>query len=386
MSDQHNKEIDQITGVETTGHEWDGLKELNNPAPRWWVWVWVATFVLSVGYWVVYPAWPTAWPFFGSGSMEQTGSVTRTTTGATEGIFGWTQYEELAASQAEITARQAQYLDKFQATTSYDQISQDPELYAFAQAGGKALFKNNCAVCHGSGAEGGVGFPNLNDDDWLWGGTLADIEQTLRYGVRSEHDETRQSLMPSFGKDELLEKEEIEQVVDYVLTLSSDTGADTNLPGAEIFANNCASCHGEKGTGGRDFGAPNLTDSIWLYGGERADVSNTVYFAHAGVMPFWEGKLDEDSIRQLTLYVHSLGGGEGEGAAVPEKVSMEAPAEVPAQTEEEPVVTQEEPVAEEPTSEAAPEAATELNVDAPAEPSVKEGATPEAVSDESADR
>lgn len=319
---EHNKEIDKVTGVETTGHEWDGLKELNNPAPRWWVWVWIACTIWAVGYWFVYPAWPTAWPGFGSAEVEQTGSVTRVTTGATEGAAGWTEYKQLADSQAEILARQAQYLDKFQ-QASYDQISQDPELYAFAQAGGNALFKNNCSVCHGADAQGSKGFPNLSDDDWLWGGDLASIEQTIRFGIRSEHDETRQSAMPSFGKDELLEKEEIEQVVDYVLSLSSEEGPKADALGAEVFANNCASCHGEQGKGGRDFGAPNLTDQIWLYGNEKEEVYNSVFNAHAGVMPHWQGKLDEDAIRQLTIYVHSLGGGEGVGAAVVAPVAEE---------------------------------------------------------------
>lgn len=294
--DHHQKDIDHLTGVETTGHEWDGLKELNNPAPRWWVWVWIVTIIWSIGYWVVYPAWPTI-------------------SGHTEGTFGWTQYKELEASQAEIAARQIAYLDKFHAA-SYEQIQNDPELYAFAQAGGKALFKNNCSLCHGSGAQGAVGYPNLNDDDWLWGGKIADIEQTIRYGIRSGHDDARQSQMPAFGKDELLGKQEIEEVVDYVLSLSSDEGPAKDSAGAEVFANNCASCHGPEGKGGRDFGAPNLADAIWLYGGDRETVYKTVYNSRAGVMPFWQGKLKEDDIRQLSLYVHSLGGGEGAGAAV----------------------------------------------------------------------
>ncbi len=351
MSD-HKKEIDHVTGVETTGHEWDGLKELNNPLPRWWVWVWVVTIIWAVGYWVVYPAWPTL-------------------SGHTKGTFGWTQYKELEASQAEIFARQSQYLDKFQAA-SYDQISGDPELYAFAQAGGRALFKNNCALCHGSGAEGSKGYPNLNDDDWLWGGTLADIEHTIRYGIRSSHDEARVSQMPSFGKDAMLEKEEIEKVVDYVLSLSSDEGSAAYAEGAEIFANNCASCHGEDAKGGRDFGAPNLSDAIWLYGGEHEDVYQSVFNAHAGVMPNWEGKLDDNSIRQLTLYVHSLGGGEGVGSAVVEEVSQEEP------------VLESSPDASEPSQDSV---VKETSIDASAEPSV-EGVpvATEAATDEPADK
>lgn len=313
MSD-HKKEIDQVTGVETTGHEWDGLKELNNPAPRWWIIVWVITIIWGIGYWIVYPAWPTL-------------------SGSTKGTLGWTKYKELEESQAEIIARQNEYLGDFQKTTD-DQVLNDPKLYAFAKAGGAALFKTNCVMCHGSGAQGAVGFPNLTDDDWLWGGTIADIEQTLHYGIRSGHEKARQSQMPSFGRDELLSKQEIEEVVDYVLSLSSDKGADAKSKGAEIFANNCASCHGEKGTGGREFGAPNLTDAIWLYGGTKEDVYKTVFYAHAGVMPFWQGKLSEDAIRQLAIYVHSLGGGEGKGAIKVEAEENVVPAGAPGAPEE----------------------------------------------------
>lgn len=331
MSDNHNenghkKEIDQVTGVETTGHEWDGLKELNNPAPRWWVIVWIICTIWAVGYWFVYPAWPTKWPWFGvNETVEQTGSVHRVTTGATKGSQGWTEYDQLAESQGQIKERQAAYQEKFHKST-YDEILNDPELYAFAVAGGRAEFKLNCMVCHGSDAQGSKGYPNLSDDDWLWGGTLADIEQTVRYGIRSGDDEARQSEMPSFGKDELLSKEEVNDVVDYVLSLSSDKGPDQKSAGATIFADNCAACHGEQGKGGREFGAPNLTDQIWLYGGDRADVYNSVFNAHKGVMPFWHGKLTDDQIRQLTIYVHSLGGGEGKGAAVAEVQDTQADA------------------------------------------------------------
>lgn len=300
MTDEHKKkEIDHLSGVETTGHEWDGLKELNNPAPRWWLIVWIITIVWSVWYWVVYPAWPVPG-------------------GATEGMKNWTQYKKLAAEQAEIAARQNVYLGRFE-QASFEEILADPELYAFAVAGGHAAFKDNCATCHGSGAEGGKGYPNLNDDDWLWGGTIEDINQTLHYGIRSGHDEARISEMPAFGKDELLAKEDIDNVVAFVMSLSGETGeghgeSDTAQKGAEVFAENCAACHGEQGEGGRDFGAPRLDDAIWLYGGTHDDIFQTVYNAHAGVMPAWSGRLDENTIRQLAVYVHQLGGGEDNSA------------------------------------------------------------------------
>ncbi len=291
MADPNNKsEIDSATGVSTTGHEWDGIKELNNPAPRWWVIVWLICIVWSLGYFVVYPAWPTL-------------------SGHSKGVINWTEYTELADSQKEIDARQSAYLDRFQ-KADFATIQKTPDLYAFAIAGGQAAFKDNCSTCHGTGAAGGPGYPNLNDDDWLWGGKLADIYQTLRFGIRSTHPETRISQMPAFGKDGLLTPAQVDHVVDYVLTLSGGEHKATYEQGKTIFAENCAACHGDTGTGGRDFGAPNLTDKIWLYGGEREKVYQTVFYARAGVMPTWEGRLTPDTIRQLAIYVHSLGGGE----------------------------------------------------------------------------
>lgn len=283
------KEIDEITGVETTGHEWDGLKELNNPAPRWWLWVFYVTVIWSVWYWVVYPAWPTL-------------------SGATKGTSGQTQYVELENSQKEIAARQVKYGERFHGA-SLDQVMNDPELYAFAVAGGKTAFKDNCATCHGTGGAGGRGYPNLNDDDWLWGGGVEDIYRTIRFGIRSGHDEARFSQMPAFGKDGLLGKEEVGTLADYVTGLAS--GASTpDHKGYALFQQNCASCHGPEGKGVRDFGAPDLSDAIWLYGGDREAVYRTIYYARAGVMPYWTGRLDDDTIRQLAVYVHSLGGGE----------------------------------------------------------------------------
>jgi cytochrome c oxidase cbb3-type subunit III len=195
---------------------------------------------------------------------------------------------------------------------------QDPTLYAFAIAGGNAAFKDNCATCHGTGAEGSKGYPNLNDDDWLWGGTVSDIYTTLAYGIRANHDETRSSQMPSFGKDGLLRKDEINDVVDYVLGLSKGESTETSK-GYAVFQANCVSCHGVDGKGGREFGAPNLADAIWLYGGEKGDVFNSVYNAHAGVMPNWKDRLGDSTIRQLAIYVHQLGGGEKATPPTPDK-------------------------------------------------------------------
>lgn len=310
--DNNKKEIDSVTGVETTGHEWDGLKELNNPLPRWWLWVFIVTIVWSVWYFVVYPAWPVPG-------------------GATKGTGGYTQFKELEKSQAEIAARQATYLEKFQ-KASFQDIMKDPELYAFANAGGATAFKHNCATCHGSGAQGGKGYPNLNDDDWLWGGTLDDIHTTIQHGIRANDEDTRVSQMPAFGKDGLLNRDEIGSVVDYVLTLSGGQQKPTYAQGSEIFQAQCAACHGEEGKGGRSVGAPNLTDKIWLYGGDRQTVFETVYNARAGVMPAWSKRLDENTIRQLAVYLHELGGGEAD-QPVAETPQPEAPAPAEGQPE-----------------------------------------------------
>ncbi len=277
--------------VEDTGHEWDGIKELNNPLPRWWLWVFYLTIIWSIGFWVLYPAWPTL-------------------SGNTKGTLGYTQAKALAKSQEEIVLRQKSYLDKFE-KSSFDEILKDEELYAFAMAGGASFFKDNCATCHGTGAGGAKGYPNLNDDDWLWGGSLPDIYQTIKYGIRSNHDDTRVGDMPAFGRDEMLTSTEIGSVVDYVLGLSdgSEKAADDDA-GLVIFAEQCAMCHGGDAKGGREFGAPNLSDKIWLYGGDRDDVIESVYNGRAGIMPAWEGRLDENTIRGLSVYLHQLGGGE----------------------------------------------------------------------------
>ncbi len=281
------KEVDKVSGVETTGHEWDGLKELNNPAPRWWLMVWLVTVIWAIGYWVVYPAWPTL-------SGHTTGK-------------GWTEYRELKDSQAEIVARRAKYLDRFEKTNLQD-IKNSPDLFEFAQAGGASAFKDNCAMCHGTGGAGGKGYPNLNDDDWLWGGKLEDIYTTIQFGIRSGHEKARDSQMSAFGKDGMLNVKQIEEVADYVLTLKD--GGKADLAGAKVFAENCAACHGEKGEGNRDMGAPKLNDAIWLYGNTKEAIIAQVNNPRHGVMPAWSGRLDDNTIKQLTIYVHSLGGGE----------------------------------------------------------------------------
>jgi cytochrome c oxidase cbb3-type subunit 3 len=281
-------EKDAVTGTETTGHEWDGLKELNTPLPRWWLYTFYATIAFSAVYVALYPAIP--------GLRSHT-----------EGLLGYTNRGALTAEIETAKAGQAAMLGRIGGAALQD-IRSDPELFNFAMIGGRAAFAENCAACHRAGGAGAKGFPNLADDDWLWGGTLSQIHQTISYGVRNANKDSRQSQMPRFGTDGLLTAAQIDTVADHVLSLS---GAATASPeGAKIFAENCVACHGEKGEGNREVGAPNLTDKIWLYGGDKASVVQSITTGRGGSMPAWSERLDETTVKLLTVYVHALGGGE----------------------------------------------------------------------------
>ncbi len=283
-------EIDEVTGIETTGHEWDGIKELNKPLPRWWVWTLYATIIWSIGYWIVYPAWPLA-------------------TDYTKGLLGYSQRQAVADSLRQARAAQAKFV-KAIAETDIAAIRSKPELLRFAVAGGRAAFGDNCAPCHGSGAQGAKGYPNLNDDEWLWGGTIEQIYETIRVGIRADHDDTRSNDMPKFGVDELLTPEQISDVAEYVLSLSGKAAdAAAAKRGKAIFAEQCTACHGEDGKGNQELGAPNLTDAIWLYGGDKASIVESIRTGRGGVMPSWEKRLSPVVMKQLAVYVHALGGG-----------------------------------------------------------------------------
>ena len=280
--------------VQTTGHSWDGIEEYDNPMPRWWVWVFYACIVWGIGYSIAYPAWPLIHS-------------------ATQGLLGPTLRTEVVAEIARFDEANAPIKAKLDAA-DLASIPSNDELKTYAISAGASVFKNNCAQCHGSGAAGvqGKGYPNLLDNDWLWGGNMEAIYTTISHGIRNTTDpDARYSQMPSFGKDGILDKTQIEDVVEHVLAISGqDHDAAKAEAGATVFAENCAACHGDAGLGNRDFGAPNLTDAIWLYGGDRSTLVQTVTYSRFGVMPAWNVRLSEDEIRSVATYVHSLGGGE----------------------------------------------------------------------------
>jgi len=285
-----DKDIDQVTGTDTTGHDWDGIKELNNPLPRWWLWTFYGTVAWGLAYTVAFPAWPLV-------------------NSATTGLLGYSTRAEVAEQIAAVDAQNAEVARRL-ASADLASLAPDDPAHRYGVAGGASVFASHCSQCHGSGAAGAKGYPNLLDDDWLWGGDLEAIEYTVRHGIRNEVDaDARWSEMPAFG--EILEDGEIAATVEYVLQLSGrDHDAGLAGQGALLFEEQCSACHGEAGEGIRDLGAPRLSDAIWLYGGDRETLTQTITYSRFGVMPPWGARLDEDEIKAVTLYLHQLGGGE----------------------------------------------------------------------------
>ncbi|MCF2870355.1 cytochrome-c oxidase, cbb3-type subunit III [Octadecabacter sp. G9-8] len=287
MSD---RKIDKETGVETTGHSWDGIEELNNPLPRWWLWTLYACVVWGIGYSIAYPAWPMI-------------------SGATKGLLEYSTRGQVAS---DIAAHNAQNEGLVAELLAADLTTLAPtsDLHRYANARGSAVFKAQCSQCHGAGAAGAVGYPNLLDNDWLWGGDIENIVYTVNHGIRNDTDfDSRYSEMPAY--DDIFENDEIAAVVEYVISLSStEFDADLAEAGVDLFMDNCAACHGDEGLGNRDLGAPNLADAIWLYGGSRQTVEYTVRNARYGVMPAWGQRLSDEDVRAVSIYVHALGGGE----------------------------------------------------------------------------
>ena len=287
----HSEDIDSVSGTSTTGHQWDGIKELNTPLPRWWIYTFYLTIVWAIGYWVVYPAWPL---------------LTRNT----RGVLNYSSRADVAVELANLEKIRGEKMAALAAASLAD-IEKDPALLTLARARGKTVFGDNCAPCHGSGAAGAKGYPNLNDDEWLWGGSLDQIMQTIQYGVRSGHPKTHEGQMLAFGKDGVLKPDQIVNVANYVRSLSglpTQAGYDA-AAGKKIFAENCTACHGDNAKGNQELGAPDLTDKIWLYGSDEATLIETITNGRSGVMPAWEGRLNPVTLKAMAVYVHSLGGG-----------------------------------------------------------------------------
>jgi cytochrome c oxidase cbb3-type subunit 3 len=286
------RDVDPVTGTATTGHVWDGIQELNTPLPRWWLWIFYATIVWAIGYWIVYPTWPLVSSY-------------------TTGMFNWHSREAIVTDLDALKAQRGPMVGKL-AAASLPEILADPQLLAFARAQGRPAFAENCAPCHGIGAGGAKGYPNLNDDDWIWGGKIEDIAETIRHGVRSGDAKGRQGpVMPAFGRDGVLKRADIDNVVEYVRSLAGlpvDQKSDL-AAGKKVYADNCAVCHGDDGKGKQDAGAPNLTDAVWLFGSDKAAMAEGLWNGRGGVMPAWGGRLDDPTIKALAVYVYTLGGG-----------------------------------------------------------------------------
>jgi cytochrome c oxidase cbb3-type subunit 3 len=285
-----NKKVDEPTGVETTGHSWDGIEELNNPLPRWWLWTLYACIIWAIGYSIAYPAWPML-------------------SGATPGLLGYSTRGEVAQDIIEHENKNAGLVAQLNAA-DLSELPATSDLHRYGVARGGSVFRAQCSQCHGSGAAGSKGYPNLLDDNWLWGGSVDEIATTVTHGIRNETDDDAHfSQMPAF--DEILEEDDITAVVEYVISLSStEFNSELVNHGNGVFAENCASCHGDDATGDREQGAPNLADAIWLYGGDRETLTTTVNQARFGVMPAWGQRLSDEDVRAVSLYVHALGGGE----------------------------------------------------------------------------
>ena len=287
-------ERDAHTGTETTGHDWDGLKELNTPLPKWWLYTWLVCIVWALVWMVFFPSVPFGGKYW-------------------HGLLGYSARNQVTADVHDVSAQRGVVMSKV-ASASFAEIRNNPELLAAAQTAGRITFANNCQPCHGAGGAGAVGYPALAAGSWLWGGKLEDIQQTVTFGIRSGLDQARDSQMPHFGTDSLLKPAEIQDVADFVMTLYGTPAKDATpasvASGSALFAANCAACHGEKGEGNRDVGAPRLASKIHLYGGTRETVVKQVTSPHMGVMPNWNARLDAATIKSVAIYVHDLGGGE----------------------------------------------------------------------------
>ena len=286
-----NREQDEVTGVETTGHEWDGIKELDNPLPRWWLWVWYGTIAISVVMWILLPAWPGL-------------------KGYTQGVLGQSDRADVAQQLEALKVQRGVQGAKLQHAT-LQQIEADPALQAYALAVGQSVFGDNCATCHGTGGTGSKGYANLRDDVWLWGGSLDEIHGTIRTGVRSGQEGAPELMMPAFGRDQMLSPEQVDDVTEFVMAISrrkADRAAV--MRGGEVYQAQCAACHGPTGKGDGQKGAPDLTDGEWLYGGRREEIHAQIWDGKNGVMPAWKDRFDAETVKALAVYIHANAGGQ----------------------------------------------------------------------------
>ncbi len=285
------RETDAHTGVETTGHEWDGIKELDNPLPRWWLWTWYACIAFAVVYWVLMPSWPGV-------------------NGYLKGTLHKSDRAEVAQDLKALNAQRGAQMAQLR-TASLETIEKTPALQALALNAGQSVFGDNCATCHGQGATGGKGYANLRDDVWLWGGSLEQIQQTITHGVRSGDPAMHQSQMPAFGRDEMLKANQVDDLTEYVVSLSHRSADRAAVARAQpLFAEQCSACHGPQGLGNQTLGAPNLTDADWLYGSDRKSIHEQIFNGRGGVMPAWGGRLSPETIKALAVYIHANAGGQ----------------------------------------------------------------------------
>lgn len=274
-----NREIDPVTGYDTTGHDWGGIRELNTPFPRFVLWILIATFLYSVIAWVLLPAWPLGRDY-------------------TRGLLGLDQQEMAEDRLRDLATLRAGWLNRFE-DPDYAALSEDATLMGFAMPAADRLYQDNCSACHGRAGGGGPGYPVLTDGYWLWGGAPGDIAMTLQVGINAEHPETRRAQMPAF---DWMEGDQLAALSDYVAAMPTGE-ADPESEAATLFAENCAACHGEGGAGGLMNGAPSLVDDAVVYGQDADTVMTTLVNGRQGVMPYWSDRLSNAEINALALYV-----------------------------------------------------------------------------------
>jgi cytochrome c oxidase cbb3-type subunit III len=278
-------------GRPTAELEWDGIRKLDMPPPRWWVLTFWACCLFALLWWVLYPSWPGTRGYF-------------------PGLLGYDQRAVVAEQIAAAEAGRGEMLARIGAVEQLEQVATDADLLQYAITAGGVAFANNCAPCHGLGGAGQGYFPSLADDDWIWGGTLADIQHTITHGVRNGGEEARDSLMPAFGADQILTRDQVLDASEYVLSLTGRAeDAEAAGRGETLFVENCVACHGDGGVGMPEVGAPALNDAIWLYGGEKPDIARQIHAPRHGVMPAFGDRLDDPTVDMLAIYVHTLGGG-----------------------------------------------------------------------------